>query len=99
MCEDKIIWSYLGVKRISLQLIHTLELMSVALSHYQTVLVSPEEVSLVQHLVATAGGVPLALNIDISVPFCDPTKSSGLLLVGVEIDYQGKPDCVDLILR
>ena len=86
MCEDKIVWSYLGVKRISLQLIHTLEIMSVALCHYQTVLVSLEEVSLIQHFVITSSEISLPLHIDKGAPLPIRTKSGGLLLVSVEID-------------
>ena len=90
--------SYLRIERIFLQLIHTLELMSVTLSHYQSVLVSFVEVSLVQHLVSTSGEVPLPPDVDISSPLNTASKSSCFLLVGVEIDNQRKPYCVDFIL-
>ena len=76
--------SHLSIKRISLQLIHTLEIMSVALCHYQTVLVSLVEVSLVQHLVSTSGKVSLPFHIDVSAPFPILTKSGGFLLVSVD---------------
>ena len=73
--------------------------MSVALRHHQTVLVSPEEVGFVQHFISTSSAVALSLDVDISAPLPIDTKSSCLLLVGVKINNQGKPECVDLILR
>ena len=73
--------------------------MSVALRHYQTVLVSFEEVSLVQHLVITSGEVPLSLYIYESAPLPVYTNSGGFMLVSVEIDNQGKPESFDLIFR
>ena len=60
--------SYLSIKWIFLQLVHTLEVMSVALCHHQTVLVSSEEVSLVQHLMASSSGFSLPLYIHESAP-------------------------------
>ena len=91
--------SYLGIKWISLELIHTLEIMSVALRHHQTVFISFEQVRFVKHLIPSSSEVPLPLHIDKSAPFSEPTKSGCFLLVSVEIDNQGKPECVDLILR
>ena len=85
-------FSHLSIKRISLQLIHTLEIMSVALCHYQTVLVSLEEVSFIKRVIFTSGEVPLPLGVDVSAPLPILTKPCGLLLVSVEIDYQGKPE-------
>ena len=55
--------SYLSIEWIFLQLIHTLEVISVALCHYQTVLHPLEEVSLVQHLIAGSSGFSLPLYI------------------------------------
>ena len=66
--------------------------MSVALGHDQTVLLSLEEVSLIQHLVIAFGKVPLPLYVDISAPFPDAPRSGCLVLVGVERDNQGKPE-------
>ena len=83
---------YLGIKGISLKLIQALEIMSVALCHYQSILFSLEEVSLVQHLVAISSEVPLLLDVDISAPLNAATKSGCFLLVSVEIDNQGKPE-------
>ena len=65
--------------------------MSIALCHHQTVLVSLEKVSLVQHLVSTSDEVALPEYIYESAPLPVYTKSGGLLLVSVEIDNQGKP--------
>ena len=72
--------------------------MSIALCHYQTVLVSPEEVSLVQHLVSTSGSVALSLDIDESAPLPILTKSGSFLLVSVEIDNQRKPKSLNFLL-
>ena len=88
ICVDK---SHLSIKRISLQLIHTLEVMSVALCHYQTVLLSLEEVSLIQHLVSTPGEVTFLLDIDKGAPLPILTKSCCFLLVSVQIDNQREP--------
>ena len=73
--------------------------MSIALCHVQTVLVSSEEVSLVQHLVSTSSEFSLLLHIDKSAPLPINTKSRCFLLVSVEIYNQRKPEIVDLILR
>ena len=62
--EFNVCFYYLSIKRISLQLIHTLEIMSVALCHHQTVLFSFEKVSLIQHIVATSSEVSIFLDID-----------------------------------
>ena len=83
---------HLSIKRISLQLIYTLKVMSVALRHYQTVLVPFEEVSLIKHLVSALSEVPLSLHIDIGTPFINPPKSCCFLLISVEIDNQRKPE-------
>ena len=91
--------SYLSIKWISLQLIHTLEVMSVALRHHQTVLVSLEEVSLVQHFKSISSEFSLPLYIYESAPLPLNTKPSGFLLISVEIDNQGKPKSLNLILR
>ena len=73
--------------------------MSIALCHNQTVLVSLEEVSLIQHFVITSSEISLPLHIDKSAPLIHPSKPGCFLLVSVEIDNQGKPECLDLILR
>ena len=78
---------YLSIERISLQLIHTLKAVNVALCHYQTVLISLEEVRLVQHIVLSSSEAPLFLDIDISAPLPILTKSSRLLLVSALCCY------------
>ena len=88
---------YLSVKRVSLQLEDTLELVSVALGHNQAVFLSLEEFGLIEYFVSTSGEVPFPFNIDIGTPFPIFTKPSRLLLVSVQIDDQGKPQSVDLI--
>ena len=67
--------SYLSIKRISLQLVFTLEFMSIALCHYQTVLLSLEEVNLIKNLESTSCEVPLLFDIDIGAPLPLLTKS------------------------
>ena len=48
--------------------------------------------------VTASGEVSLFLDIDIIAPLQNVTKSGCLLLFGIEIDNQGKPQRVDLIL-
>ena len=90
---------YLSIKRVSLQLIDTLELVSVALSHDQTVLPSLEELCLIKDLISTSGEVSFLVDVDIGAPLNAATKSGCFLLVSVKVDHQGKPDSVDLIHR
>ena len=89
--------SYLSIERVSLQLIDTLELMSVALSHDQTVLPSLEEFRLIKYLVATSGEVSFLFDVNIGAPLDAATKSGCFLLVGVKVDHQWQPESVDLI--
>ena len=89
---------YLSIKRVSLQLEDTLELVSVALRHNQAVFLSFEEFGLIEYFVSTSGEVPFPIHVDIGAPLDAATKSGCFLLVSVEIDNQGKPERVDLIL-
>ena len=90
---------HLSVERIFLQLIDTLEIMSVALCHNQTIFLSHEEVGLIKYLMTSQPEVPCSVDNDIGAPFPIHTTSCGFLLVSVEINNQGKPESVDLILR
>ena len=74
--------SYLSIKRVALQLIDTLELMSIALCHDQTILPSLEEFRLIKYLVSTSGEVPFPVDVDTGAPFPIFTKS-GLSLIHI----------------
>ena len=95
----KLLRLYLCVKRISLQLVDTLELMGVALGHDQAVLLPLEHLSLIQHLKPTPCEIPLPFNPYICAPFVDPPQPAAFLLVSVGVDDQGQPDTLDFIFR
>ena len=69
------------------------------MSHYQTIFPSLEEFSLMKYFVSTSRGVSFPVDVDVGAPLHAATKSSSLLSVGVKIDYQGKPESVDLTKR
>ena len=53
---------YLSVERVSSQLVDTLELMGVALGHYQSVFLPFEDFGLIHHLISTSIEVALSFN-------------------------------------
>ena len=91
--------SYLSIKGVSLQLVDTLELMSVTLCHNQTVLSTRKEFYPLQHLISTSSEVPLPLHVDVGAPLPLNTKPRRLLLVSVGVDHQRQPQSVDLLQR
>ena len=91
--------SHLCVKRIPLQLINTLELVSVDLCHHETILLPFEDFSFVKILKSAPCEVSLLLHPYACTPFKDGAQSRCLQLVSVVVDDKGQPDVIDLLFR
>ena len=93
--------SHLGVKGVALQHILTLECPGVSLVHRQSILSSFENLSFVQLLNRRPGEVALSRDCHPGHPFSVPifTEPSTRLLVGVVVEYERKPDCLDILIR
>ena len=79
---------YLSVKRILLQLVDTLELMSVTLHHGKAVFCPFEDLNLIKHLISTSLKFPLSFDQNICDPLPIFTQSCCLQLVSVGVDNQ-----------
>ena len=90
---------YLRVKRVPFEVVLTLELVGVRLTHDQAVLIAPEDVRLIHDLKTTPAEVSFSLNHNNSLPFPGNAKPCCLLLVGVFIDHLGKPELLNAFLN
>ena len=80
-----------------MKLIGTLELVGITLHHQETVLLPFEQLRFIQVLKVTSSEVSLPLDQHVGAPLNTAAKSCCLLLVCVCVDYQGKPEPVDLL--
>ena len=88
---EKNIFIYLSIKRILLKLVDTLELMGVTLDHREAILVSFEDLYLVQHFRFAPFKIAFPLDYNIGAPFPIYSKPRCLLLISICVNDQGKP--------